>query len=609
MDDNSIQEPAYTPDQVKQFPEKPGVYCFYNADGTLIYVGKAKSLKSRVSSYFNDHAGHNRKTIRMVSEIRNIGITHVNSEFDALLLENNLIKNHQPKYNILLRDDKTFPYICILNEPFPRIIYTRKFLPEKGNYFGPYASVSAMKTVLDLLRNIFQIRTCSLNLTKENIDKGKFKVCLEYHIGRCKGPCENLQTHEDYLEDIKKAESIIKGNLAPARSYFKEKMTIAAEALEFEKAQLYKMKLELLEKYQAKSVVVSTTLQDVDVFAIVSDEKRAYISYLKIANGSIINSNTLEVKKKLAETDEEILTQVVVELRDRLQSDAKEIFTNIQLSYDLNVPCRVPQIGDKRKLIELAIKNAMYMKREKLEMADPDRYREKRVLIQLKEDLQLKDIPEHIECFDNSNLQGTNPVAAMVCFLKGKPAKQEYRKFAIKTVTGPDDFASMKEIVLRRYKRLLEESRPLPNLIVIDGGKGQLNAAVDALRELGVYGSMAIIGIAKRLEEIYFPGDQFPVHIHKKSESLRLLQFLRNEAHRFAITFHRQKRSKNAIHSDLLDVRGIGKKTSEKLLKHFRSVKKIKEATVQELETVVGKSMASKLKASFLTDAHNQSQE
>ncbi|MCC5931791.1 MAG: excinuclease ABC subunit UvrC [Cyclobacteriaceae bacterium] len=597
-----MNTPSYTTEQVKTFPDKPGVYRFYNAEQVLIYVGKAKSLKARVSSYFNDLQGHNRKTRKMVSEITSIEFTLVNTEFDALLLENNLIKEHQPRYNILLRDDKTFPYICISNEPFPRLLYTRKFDPEKGKFFGPYASVGAMKNLLDLLRTLFHIRTCSLALTNENINKGKFKICLEYHIGRCNGPCEALQNEQEYLKDIDKAENIIKGNLSPARHYFKEEMQKAAASLEFEKAQLYKNKLELLEKYQAKSVIANASVQDVDVAAIVSDDKRAYINYLIIYNGCIINSKNVEIRKKLDETEDEILTQVLVELRNTFKSKASEVLTNVPLAYSLNIEHKVPKIGDKRQLLDLAIKNAMYIKKEKLKASDPDYYREKRVLKQLQDDLRLKVLPEHIECFDNSNLMGTNPVASMVCFKKGKPSKKDYRKYNVKTVTGPDDFASMREVVGRRYKRIIDEGQPLPDLIVIDGGKGQLNAAVEAIHELDLYGQIPIIGIAKRLEEIYFPGDQFAVHIHKKSESLRLLQYLRNEAHRFAITFHRQKRSKSALGSELTDIDGIGTKTAEKLLKHFKSIKKIKEASPEELHHIVGPSVSKKIMTNLQSD-------
>ena len=591
--------PSYTPAEVKNFPKKPGVYRFYNQLGIVLYVGKAKNLKSRVSSYFNDLAGHSRKTYKMVSEITHIEFTIVNTEFDALLLENTLIKEYQPKYNILLKDDKSFPYITVLKEPFPRIYSTRQVDRNRGSYYGPYSGVRGMKSVLELIRNLYYVRTCNLNLNPENILTGKFKVCLEYHIGRCKAPCVGLQTEEEYLNEISLAENILKGNLAPVRGYFKDQMQQAAQKLNYEHAQLMKDKLESLENFQSKTVIVNPNLTDIDVFAITSDDKRVYINYTKIANGSIILSKTVEVKKKLEETDGEILSQLVFDLRLRFQSVSKEILTNIEIEYDPEVDCRVPKIGDKKKLIDLALKNALYYKKEKLNSIKPESYRGKRVLEQLQSDLHLLSLPEHIECFDNSNLGGSNPVASMVYFRNGKPAKNEYRKYIIKTVSGPNDFASMEEIVFRRYNRMLEENTPLPDLIVVDGGKGQLSSAVLALEKLDIYGKVPIIGIAKRLEEIYFPNDAYPIHISKKSESLKLLQHLRNEAHRFAITFHRSKRSKDAIDSELAQIEGIGKKTAEKLLKHFKSIKKLKAATFVEIEKVVGKSKAALLAASL----------
>ncbi len=587
-----MESPAYTPEQVKYFPDKPGVYRFYNTTDRVIYVGKAKSLRARVSSYFNDSPGQNRKTRKMVSEIARIEITLVNSEFDALLLENSLIKEYQPRYNILLKDDKSFPFIMVVKEPFPRVFYTRRVNRKKGRFFGPYASVRAMKSVLELLRNLYTIRTCSLPLSADNIKSGKFKVCLEYHIGRCKGPCVGLQTEEEYLSDIRLAEDILKGNLAPVRNYFKDRMTIAAEKLEFEQAQIMKEKLEMLEKFQARTVIVNPEINDVDVFAITTDQKSAYVNYMKIANGSIVLSNMIEVKKKLEESDDELLGQIMLDMRRQAQSTSSEILSNIPVDYEPGAEVRVPKIGDKKKLIDLAMKNALYFKKEKLNAAKPERYRELRVLEQLQSDLHLKTLPEHIECFDNSNLGGTNPVASMVYFHKGKPAKKEYRHFNIKTVTGPNDFASMEEIVYRRYKRLLEEQSTLPDLVVVDGGKGQLSSAVEALRKLDIYGKVPVIGIAKKLEEIYFPNDEFPLHINKKSESLKLLQHIRNEAHRFAITFHRDKRSKKAIGSELTGIEGIGQKTMEKLLNKFKSVKKLKEASENEIAPVIGKSKA-----------------
>lgn len=584
--------PRYTPDEINKFPKKPGVYRFYNKEATVIYVGKAKNLKARVSSYFNDLSGQNRKTFKMVSEIVQIEFTIVNTEFDALLLENSLIKEYQPKYNILLKDDKSFPYITVVKEPFPRVYSTRRVYRDKGKYYGPHTNVRAMKSVLELIRNLYYVRTCNLNLSQENIKSGKYKVCLEYHIGKCKGPCIGLQSEEDYLKDIRLAENILKGNLAPARGYFKEEMHQAAQKMDFEYAQLMKDKLDLLEKYQSKTVIVNQNLTDIDAFGITSDEKKAYVNYIKIANGSIILSKTVEVKKKLDESDNELLAQIVFDLRQRFHSPSKEILTNIEIEYDFDVECRVPKIGDKKKLVDLALKNALFYKKEKLSSVQPNAYREKRILEELQDNLQLKTLPEHIECFDNSNLGGSNPVASMVYFRKGKPAKKEYRKYNIKTVEGPNDFASMEEIVYRRYKRLLSENIPLPDLIVIDGGKGQLSSAVEALKQLEIYGQIPIIGIAKRLEEIYFPYDEFPIHISKKSESLKLIQHIRDEAHRFAITFHRSKRSKAAIDSELFKVDGIGEKTAEKLLKHFKSIKKLKTADPMEIEAIIGKAKA-----------------
>ena len=438
-----MEIPRYTPGEVKKIPKKPGVYRFYNKETVVIYVGKAINLKSRVSSYFNDLSGHNRKTAKMVSEIAEIEFTIVNTEFDALLLENSLIKEYQPKYNILLKDDKSYPYITVLNESFPRVFSTRRVDRKKGKYYGPFASVLAMKNVLELIRNLYYIRTCNLNLSKKNIQAGKFKVCLEYHIGKCKAPCIGLQTEEEYLDDIRQAEDIFKGNLAPARRFFKDQMQRAAEKLEFERANLMKEKLELLKKFYSKTVIVNQKLTDIDVFGITSDEKTAYVNYLKIINGSIILSKTVEAKKKLEEPDRELLVQLAFDLRQRYKSSSKEILSNIEIEYDLEVECRTPRIGDKRKLVELALKNALFFKRQKMSLTKPTGYREKRVLEQLQDDLHLKTLPEHIECFDNSNLGGSHPVASMVYFRHGKPAKKEYRKYNIKTVTGANDFASM----------------------------------------------------------------------------------------------------------------------------------------------------------------------
>lgn len=584
-------------DVVQRLPDSPGVYKFYNKDGILIYIGKAKSIKKRVSSYFSKSSGINRKTLRLVSEIENIDYTVSNTEFDALLLENNFIKQNQPKYNILLKDDKTFPYICILKERFPRIIYTRKYLPEQGEYFGPYSSVVAMKNVLELTRKLYSIRTCSLLLSEANIEHKKFKVCLEYHLGNCKGPCENLFDEKSYREEIEQARQILKGNLNKVYQYFIDQMKSASANLEFERAQRFKERLDMLERFQSKSLVVNRDLTDIDVFTITSTEEYAYVNYLQIKEGSIIYSKTVEVKKKLDEPDEELLSFSVWQLREQRNSDNNLIFTNIPIVVpEDNVENVIPKIGDKKKLVALSIKNALELKKEKEILREGKKSRQKEVLLTLQKDLQLQNIPEVIECFDNSNFQGTIPVASMVRFVGGKPEKKGYRHFNIKTVEGPNDFASMKEIVGRRYKRILEESGALPDLIVVDGGKGQLSSATEALKELNIYGQIPIIGIAKKLEEIYYPEDPFPLHINKKSQGLLLLQQIRDEAHRFAITFHRQKRSKGQLKTEIEGLEGIGEKTAVKLLKHFKSVKKIKEASMAEIENIIGKKKAEIIK-------------
>jgi excinuclease ABC subunit C len=588
-----MQSSSYIPSEHLNLPDQPGVYKYFNEENELIYVGKAKSLKKRVSSYFNKNTGVNLKTKRMVKEIRKIEITLVNSEFDALLLENNLIKLSQPKYNILLRDDKTYPYLLVTKENFPRIFQTRKMIPKRGTYYGPFASVKAMNNVLDLIRELFTIRTCKLDLSPYKVAEGKYKVCLEYHIGNCKGPCVGLQKEADYLTDLEQAKHILKGNLGQAKSYFKNEMQILAENLEFEKAQKMKEKLDSLEKYQAKSLITNPSIKNLDVCTIVTDEQTAYVNYMRIKNGSLITSKNVELKKKLDESPEELLITALIRLQDQFNSDADEILLNIELSEPIEgLNVFTPKIGDKKKLIELSYKNALFYKKEKALLIGLNQDKKDRVIRQLQNDLSLQEIPDHIECFDNSNIQGTNPVASMVCFLNGKPAIKEYRHYHIKTVQGPDDFASMKEVVGRRYKRLLEEGKPMPKLVVIDGGKGQLSSAVEALQELGVYGQMPIIGIAKRLEEIYFPGDSYPIHIDKKSESLRLLQRIRDEAHRFAITFHRNVRSKNAFGTQLTAIPSIGENTADKLLSHFKSVKKISEASEEEVSKIIGASRA-----------------
>ena len=589
-------EQRFRPDEVRGFPDKPGVYRFYDRQNRLIYVGKAVNLRARVSSYFQDTASHNGKTRRMVVSVELIEFTLVDSEFDALLLENNLIKTHHPRYNILLRDDKTFPHISIANEPFPRIYPTRRPESGKGTYFGPYTSVRAMKSVLELIRSLYHIRTCKLNLSAEHIARKKYKVCLEYHLGRCKAPCVGLQSSGAYDADIRQAELILRGNLTPVKQHFRDEMLAASAALAFERAHQFKEKLELLEKFQARSVVVSARMADADVFALTSDDKRSYVNYLRIVDGSIVFSKTYEIAKKLDEPEEDILSQVMFECRNIYQSAAPEILSNLMPSFGFGHLCRVPKIGDKRKLVELALKNALYYKKERNSRTAEAPYRELRVLRRLQEDLRLQQLPEHIECFDNSNLQGAEPVAAMVCFRKGRPAKKDYRKFHIRTVEGPDDFASMYEVVERRYRRLRDEGQELPQLVVIDGGKGQLSAAVSALRGLDLYGRIAVVGLAKRLEEIFFPDDPLPLHLNRKSESLRLLQHLRNETHRFAIGFHRAQRSVKALQSRLTEVPGIGEQTANKLLRAFKSVKGIREADTSALEALIGRVRTERLR-------------
>ncbi len=591
-------------EQIRNLPDQPGVYRYFDASGELIYVGKAKNLKNRVSSYFNKSANHDQKTRRLVSQIVRFEFTVVDTEFDALLLENSLIKQYQPKYNILLRDDKTYPYLCVTNEPFPQLFPTRHLDRSRGTYYGPYASVRTMNTLLEFLRKLYTIRTCSLVLTQKNIEAKKFKVCLEYHIGNCKGPCEGLVSREEYDRNMEQVKNILKGRMAPAMQHFKEQMQEAAGALAFEKAQEYKEKLTLLESFQSKSQVVNPNLSDIDVFAIVSDEKCAYVNYLQVVDGTVVHTKNTAVQKKLDETEADILSHLILTMREERQSESREVLANIPLGVEWRgIAVHVPQIGDKRKLVDLSLKNALYHKRDltekKQQKGEALAEKGQRVLVKLQQDLQLKTLPVHIECFDNSNFQGTNPVSAMVCFKNGFPSKKDYRHYKVKTVEGPDDFATMHEVVTRRYRRLLAENAPLPNLIVIDGGKGQLGAACDALKELNIYGQIPVIGIAKRLEEIYFPGDEVPVHIDKKSESLKLIQRIRDEAHRFGITFHRNLRSKNTMTTELFDIPGIGPDTANKLLTAFKSVKKLRQADIEELAKVVGKSKAGKVKAFF----------
>jgi excinuclease ABC subunit C len=585
-----------------RLPPVPGVYRFFDQNNDIIYIGKAKNLKNRVSSYFTKSNQHNTKTIRLVSHIRKIEFSIVNTEFDALLLENSLIKQYQPKYNILLRDDKSFPFVCISDEPFPKIFSTRQKQFEKGRFFGPYTNVKALNTVLELIRQLFTIRTCSLSLQPKPIAEGKYKVCLEYHLGNCLGPCEAQQTATEYDIEIEQAIQILKGNQNTPKQYFSQKMQEAAQSLEFEKAQNFKEKLELLEKFQIKSTIVNPNIADVDVFALISDETDAFMHFMKIIEGAIVQSETVHIKKKLNETDEDLLTMLVWEMREKYQSQAKEVISNIELSVDLGLTNTLPIIGDKRKLVDLALKNVIYFKNEKQEKKITEQSagnKKLRVLITLKNDLQLKTIPKHIECFDNSNIQGTNPVSAMVCFKGGQPSKKDYRHYIPKTVIGPNDFATIHEVVSRRYTRLLEEKAALPDLIIVDGGKGQLSAAVDALRNLNLYGKIPIIGIAKKLEEIYTPSDSIPLYIDKKSESLKLIQRLRDEAHRFGITHHRDRRSKNFLKSDIETIDGIGQQSFEKLLLQFKTPKAIAQASVEQLSLIVGNDKAGKIISHF----------
>lgn len=577
-------------EKIKAAPKKPGIYQYYDKDGKLLYVGKAKSLKSRVASYFNSDSGKSGRIRLLVSKIRDVKYILTDSEMDALLLENNLIKTHQPRYNVMLKDDKTYPWICIKNEPFPRIFKTRTLIKDGSEYYGPYASVSMMNTILDLIRKNYKLRTCAYHLSKENIDKGKFKICLEYHIGNCKAPCEDLQSKEAYDRNIDEIRNIIKGNVNVVKNELKESIKTAAAALEFEEAQVLKVKLDAFEKFQSKSTVVSPTIHNVDVFSLLVDNDLAYVNYMKVNSGAIIQGHTLEMKKRLEESQSELLEIAITEMRERFKSTSKEIIVPFIPDFEMEgLFFHQPQRGDKRKLLELSERNAKYFmleRRKQHEKVDPERHTN-RILEGIKKDMRLQALPVRIECFDNSNIQGTNPVAACVVFKNAKPSKKDYRHFNIKTVVGPDDFASMEEVVYRRYKRLLAEDEPLPQLIVIDGGKGQLGSALKALERLGLRGKIAIVGIAKRLEEIFYPGDKYPLFLDKTSETLKVMQHLRNEAHRFGITFHRNQRSKNSIQTELSNIEGVGEKSIEDLLRKFKSVKRVKEATLKELQEVV----------------------
>ena len=582
--------------QIQTLPDGPGVYQYYDKEGKILYVGKAKNIKKRVASYFNK-IHDTAKTNVLVKKIVTIKHIVVPTETDALLLENNLIKTLQPRYNVLLRDDKSYPWLCIKKEPFSRIFATRRMVKDGSEYFGPYTSFKTVNTILELIKELYPLRTCNYDLSENNIESGKFKVCLEYHIGNCMGPCEGHETVENYQKQVDAIREILKGNFKESMKDFKRVMTNLAANMHFEEAQKIKEKIEVLENYQSRSTIVNPKITNIDVFSIVSDESAAYINFLQISHGSIIRSHTMEIKKKLDETDEELLELAIVELRERFQLLSREIIVPFPVDLGSTIKITVPQLGDKKQILDLSIRNAKFYRIEQLkqlQIVDPDRHT-KRIMAQMQKDLRLPVEPRHIECLDNSNIQGTNPVAACVVFKDGKPSKKDYRHFNIKTVEGPDDFASMTEVVYRRYKRLLDENEPLPNLIIIDGGKGQLSSALKSLDELGLRGKIAIIGIAKRLEELFYPGDSIPLYLDKKSETLKIIQQLRNEAHRFGITHHRDKRSKAALNSSIESIPGIGEKTMLTLIQHFKSVKRLKLATEKEISDVIGMSKAKKI--------------
>ena len=592
----------YLKNIIDALPSDPGVYQYFNSAEEIIYIGKAKNLKKRVSSYFNKNQ-ISIKTSTLVKNIANIKYTVVDSEEEALLLENNLIKQYQPRYNILLKDDKTYLYICVKKEPFPRIFKTRKLIKDGSEYFGPFTHQATLKTLLELCKYEYQIRTCSLNLSEENLSDKKYKVCLEYHLKNCKGPCERKQTEEDYLHNVAQIKEIIRGNIKQVSADLLKEIHFLAENLQFEEAHALKKKLDALESYQAKWTVVNPKITDLDVFSMEENEQEVFINFMKISNGCIVQADTIEYKKRIEETKEEILGLAILEIRERFESTAKEILVPfIPEGKIKDALFSTPQRGDKKKLLELSQKNVLQYKFDRLkqtEKLNPEQ-RSFRIMKQIQQDLHLEKLPIQIECFDNSNIQGTNPVAACVVFKKAKPAKRDYRHFDIKTVVGPDDFKSMQEVIYRRYKRLLEEKQPLPQLIVVDGGKGQLGVAYKVLQKLHLENEIAIIGIAKRLEEIFFPNDPIPLYLDKKSESLKIIQQLRDEAHRFGITFHRKKRSKQQIESELDKISGIGEKTKHLLLQKYKSVKRIKEISPDELEKEIGKSKAEKISSYFL---------
>ena len=582
--------------QIQTLPNEPGVYQYFDKDDVIIYIGKAKNLKKRVASYFNKNH-ENGKTSVLVKKIVYIKHIVVNTETDALLLENNLIKKYKPRYNVLLKDDKSYPWICLKKERFPRIFMTRRVIKDGSEYFGPYTSVRTVRALLDLIKELYPLRTCTYDLSAQNINEGKYKVCLEFHLKNCRGACEALESEADYNNSIKEIRNILKGNFKQSLEKFQIMMGLFAEKMEFEEAQKIKEKLSLLSNYQSKSTIVNPSINNVDVFSIISDETHGYANFLKISNGSIIQSHTTEIKKKLDESEPELLALFIVEIRQRFNSQAPEIYVPFPLNLGEHIQVTIPKLGDKKRILELSERNAKYYRQEQfkqIKIVDPERH-VKRIMAQMKKDLRLSEEPRHIECFDNSNIQGTNPVAACVVFKDGKPSKKEYRHYNIKTVKGPDDFASMEEVVYRRYKRLLAEDESLPQLIIVDGGKGQLSSALKSLEILGLRGKIAIIGIAKRLEEIYYPDDPIPLYLDKKSETLKITQFLRNEAHRFGITFHRNKRSKSAIQSELELIPTIGKQTIITLLREFKSAKRVKEASLEQLEEAIGTSRATKV--------------
>ncbi len=582
--------------QLKTLPNDPGVYQYYDANGAILYVGKAKNLRKRVSSYFTKNH-ENGKTKVLVKKIDSIKHIVVSTETDALLLENNLIKKYRPRYNVMLKDDKSYPWICIKKERFPRVFQTRRLIKDGSEYFGPYTSVRTVHTLLDLIRGLYALRNCNYDLSEEKINAGKFKVCLEYHLGNCKGACEGLETEISYDKNIKAIRDILKGNFKDSLLQFKDQMKQFASDMNFEEAQKVKDKIEILENYQARSTIVNPKISNVDVFSIVSDESYAYVNFLQLSYGAIIRSHTMELKKKLEEADPDLLALAITEIRQRFSSSSKEIYVPFKLDLGEELKVTVPKLGDKKHILDLSVRNAKYYRLEQfkqIKITDPDRH-VNRIMAQMKTDLRLNEEPRHIECFDNSNIQGTHPVAACVVFKNGKPSKKDYRHFNIKTVEGPDDFASMEEVVYRRYKRLLEEDQPLPQLIIIDGGKGQLSSALKSLDALNIRGKIAIVGIAKRLEELFYPNDPIPLYLDKKSETLKIIQQLRNEAHRFGIEHHRNKRSKSALNTELESIPGIGEKTVVDLLKHFKSAKRVSYAKQDELEDVIGVSRAQKI--------------